>query len=333
MLPLVFNQFDYYLALLVKLVVFTYLVRYIISKIQHSKILPKNQLIGKVVVISGCDSGFGSAIALKMANDGFYVFAGCLDASKSDLDNNHQIQTLQMDVTSQDQMMQSVGRVEEFLKSNTGKYQLWAVIANAGLTASGHVEMAPMATFDRIVSVNICGSVRLFHSFLPVLRTQNNGGRLIAMCSFVVNLPTPGQAAYCCSKTGLSCFLDCLRLEIHRFGIKVCSIYPDAYSTPMVANLSQKHADVSKEMALKNELTFEAYGGHRAASKSVNFLAKVSSMARTDLTPVLDAVDHAATAVNPREKYFPINIGSHLLLCFVAWFPGVFQFACKILTP
>lgn len=53
-------------------VVLYYVARYI------WEFIPVGDLKNKVVFITGCDSGFGRLLAVKCANNGIPVFAGCL---------------------------------------------------------------------------------------------------------------------------------------------------------------------------------------------------------------------------------------------------------------
>ena len=49
-----------------------YLLRY------FWELLQLDSLENRAVFVTGCDSGFGRALAVKLANNGLPVFAGCL---------------------------------------------------------------------------------------------------------------------------------------------------------------------------------------------------------------------------------------------------------------
>lgn len=90
------------------------------------------------VLITGCDSGFGKEIAIRLATEGFVVFAGCLDkdlksckrsffassSSSGNNNNNHGpinnnnnliIKPLWMDVTKQDHIENAFRTINEWL--------------------------------------------------------------------------------------------------------------------------------------------------------------------------------------------------------------------------
>ncbi|KAL1421684.1 hypothetical protein MTO96_004068 [Rhipicephalus appendiculatus] len=56
-------------------------VSYCLSGIVWKKLFVKQLPVdGKAVLITGCDSGFGHALATRLSRDGFVVFAGCIDS-------------------------------------------------------------------------------------------------------------------------------------------------------------------------------------------------------------------------------------------------------------
>lgn len=60
--------------------------------------------IGKAILITGCDTGIGSRLALKLDRIGFHVYAGCLQPNSDDANRlkelgSSNITILKMDVT------------------------------------------------------------------------------------------------------------------------------------------------------------------------------------------------------------------------------------------
>lgn len=49
------------------------------------------QVEGKAVLVTGCDKGFGHALAKQLHAKGFTVFAGCLLAVSSNIDQNSSV--------------------------------------------------------------------------------------------------------------------------------------------------------------------------------------------------------------------------------------------------
>ena len=62
-------------------------------------------------------------------------------------------------------------------KMNEKGTKLWAVITNAGLSTFGEVEWIPMDVQERILNINVLGTIRTVKVALPLLR--KSGGRVI----------------------------------------------------------------------------------------------------------------------------------------------------------
>lgn len=102
---------------------------------------------GKAVLITGCDSRIGSALARYLDEQGFTVFAGFQDI-ETDLANelkevcSARTHILQLDVTSEtDVLAASLYAVDHFPDYTTPG--LWAVIHCAQWVALGEIEWVP----------------------------------------------------------------------------------------------------------------------------------------------------------------------------------------------
>ncbi|KAK8763983.1 hypothetical protein V5799_033412 [Amblyomma americanum] len=76
---------------------------------------------GKAVLVTGCDTGFGHHAAKRFAQDGFTVFAGCLNAASDgakELATRANVHVLQLDITSDDQVYKALDEVKKSLGSN-----------------------------------------------------------------------------------------------------------------------------------------------------------------------------------------------------------------------
>ena len=133
------------------------------------------------VLITGCDTGFGHQLAIKLDKLGFTVFAGCLhsdsDGAKSLAQLSNKIHVIQMNVTSSDE----VSRAMDFVMSKSG-VQLWALVNNAGV---GHAAFAEWGNdvedVERLMQVNLYGLIRVTKMFLPILRQSK--GRVVNVAS------------------------------------------------------------------------------------------------------------------------------------------------------
>ncbi|KAK7096014.1 estradiol 17-beta-dehydrogenase 2-like [Littorina saxatilis] len=115
---------------------------------------------GRVVLITGCDTGIGHESAVAAAQRGLTVVAGCLNKDSegaSRLAAIKRVHVLQLDITSDDSIQAALEEVTK-LCDDKG---LWAVVNNAGFNRQGPVELMSMDTF-RLTSCcsALCASPR-----------------------------------------------------------------------------------------------------------------------------------------------------------------------------
>ena len=109
------------------------------------------------------------------------------------------------------------------------------VIANAGIslgTLTEHEEDA--AAFREVHDINVMGLVHTFHPFIEAMRARGRG-TLAGIASVAGVRGLPGASAYSSSKAAAINYLEALRLEMRRSGVKVSTICPGFIATPMTA--------------------------------------------------------------------------------------------------
>ncbi|XP_050726882.1 D-beta-hydroxybutyrate dehydrogenase, mitochondrial-like [Eriocheir sinensis] len=166
---------------------------------------------GKSVVVTGCDSGFGHALALHLHKLGFRVFAGCLDANGEGAaalkrHGSARLVVLQMDVTDQEQLAKAAQEVKKLLPEGEG---LWGLVNNAGLCTLGPIEWLPMKNFRKDPEVNVFGLIAATKTFLPLVRRGK--GRVVSVASVAGRVTAAYLSAYCASKYAVEGFNDVLR--------------------------------------------------------------------------------------------------------------------------
>ncbi|CAG2118936.1 unnamed protein product, partial [Medioppia subpectinata] len=118
----------------------------------------------KAVIITGCDSGFGNALAFRLNSMGFRVYACVLDTNSTgaqDLSNKCQFKDeiciVRMDVT----IDEDINRCHEFVVADlqTSNRVLWSVVNNAGVLTYGHLEWGAFDDFVKVYDVNVFGVV------------------------------------------------------------------------------------------------------------------------------------------------------------------------------
>lgn len=109
------------------------------------------------------------------------------------------------------------------------------VIANAGVSLGTLTEYAEdVEAFQDVMDINVMGMVKTFQPFVAPMR-QAGHGALVGIASVAGYRGLPGAAAYSASKAAAIVYLESLRVELMRSGVKVVTVCPGFVATPMTA--------------------------------------------------------------------------------------------------
>jgi NAD(P)-dependent dehydrogenase (short-subunit alcohol dehydrogenase family) len=103
-----------------------------------------------------------------------------------------------------------------------------AVVCAAGIDACGDLLEVDADAWDRVVAVNLLGTVAVVRAALPFL--ERSRGRVVTVASTLGLRALPAASAYCASKFGVVGFTRALALEAgERFGVTM--LVPGGMST------------------------------------------------------------------------------------------------------
>lgn len=253
---------------------------------------------GKYVLITGCDTGFGHALAIRLDRQNFHVFAGVYSAEnqnalKSQLSTRATV--LPLDITKQEDIDSAYDVIS---KTTT---TLHALVNNAGVSMGGNIDWTSMEVFHRMMNVNFFGHVAMTKKFLPLLITRRYS-RVVNVCSMCGFISLPGSSAYCASKFALESFSDCLRREMAPWNLHVSAIEPGTMRTPMAERVEQMITDMWFESPIETrERWGEAFFNH-SLQRVIHspFIRYAESPEK-----VLRAIEHAVMSSTPRIRYRP----------------------------
>jgi NAD(P)-dependent dehydrogenase (short-subunit alcohol dehydrogenase family) len=190
---------------------------------------PRTSLTGQIVVVTGAARGVGELLARKAAARGARPVLVGLEpdelrrvADAIGPGTGH----WRADVTDRTAMDQVAAEIKE----RYGRVD--AVVANAGVATGGPFLDNDPADFERVIQVNLLGSVNTARAFLPALLESR--GYLLQIASLAALTPAPWMAAYCTSKSGVEAFAHCLRAEVAHKGVRVGVGYLSWTDTDMV---------------------------------------------------------------------------------------------------
>lgn len=173
----------------------------------------------EVVLITGCGSGIGKALAQAFHREGVTV---CATARRIDTMKDlaqEGIQTLALDVTQADDIQRVLATL-----TSTGR-QVGALVNNAGYGAMGPLLDVPPEEWQRQFDVNVFAPMALTRAVLPGMIARQRG-TVVNISSVSGVMPTPFAGAYCASKAALNAASDALRMELRPLGIDVVIVQP-----------------------------------------------------------------------------------------------------------
>ena len=200
-----------------------------------------NNIKGKVVVITGASSGLGEATVRKLAAEGARLVIGArrLDrlqalAAELGLGDAAAVQT---DVRSFEQVKHLV----DHAVATHGRIDV--ILNNAGLMPHSLLERGKVEDWDRMIDVNLKGTLYGIGAALPHMKAQKSG-HIINVSSVAGHKLFGGSAVYSATKFAVRALSEGLRQEMAPHNIRTTIISPGAVKTELLDHISE--TDVQK---------------------------------------------------------------------------------------
>jgi short-subunit dehydrogenase len=229
-----------------------------------------------VVLITGCGSGIGKALARAFHRKGHVV---CATARRLETMSDLQaegIKTLPLDVTK----AEAIEAVLAQLRAQ--QLRVGMLINNAGYGAMGPLLDVPPSEWQRQFDVNVFAPMALTRAVLPGMIACRRGA-IVNISSVSGVMTTPFAGPYCASKAAVNAMTDALRMEVGPLGIRVFTVQPGGIQSSFGDNAaSQVHMAPDSPyqavrdgvMARANESQSEAMPAQVFADKLVALLAQ-----------------------------------------------------------
>jgi 3-oxoacyl-[acyl-carrier protein] reductase len=190
----------------------------------------------KIALITGASRGLGAAIALRLAREGYEIWANYHSNHEAANRLKEKIETiggkcrlLPFDVTNEAQ-------VAEALASLTEKQTPDVLVNNAGFNKDTLMMWMKTEEWRSVLDVSLNG---FFHVTKMVLlgMLKRKSGRIINVVSTAGQSGLPGQVNYSAAKAGLIGATKALAQEVVRKGVLVNAVAPGFIETDMTARL------------------------------------------------------------------------------------------------
>ena len=107
--------------------------------------------------------------------------------------------------------------------------------ANAGLYIGGDLVDAQTDAIDRMLTLNVNVVMKNVRDVLPHM-IERGSGDIVVTSSLAAHFPTPWEPVYASSKWAINCFVQTVRRQVFRHGIRVGSISPGPVVTALIAD-------------------------------------------------------------------------------------------------
>lgn len=229
------------------------------------------QLTDKIAVVTGAASGIGLATATAFAELGAVVWLTDVNADGGEAaatrirDAGGRAVFHPLDVTN-------LSEAEALVESVRGEHGRLDIVANvAGWDVIGPFMDSDPAVWERLVSLNLLGPVRVCRAAVPLL-AASGGGAIVNVASDAGRVGSSGETVYAGAKGGVIAFTKSLAREVVRHGIRVNCVCPGPTDTPLLATLPD-----NLRQALEKSIPMRRVGRPSEIADAIAFFASERS--------------------------------------------------------
>jgi NAD(P)-dependent dehydrogenase (short-subunit alcohol dehydrogenase family) len=243
-----------------------------------------SKLEGKVVVITGGNSGIGLATAQRFATEGAYIFItgrrqSELDAAVKQIGKNSAT-GVQGDVSN----LADLDRLYATVKEQKGHIDI--LFANAGVGELVPLGAITEAHFDKTLRINVKGLLFTVQKALPLIQ---DGGSIILNASINASKGFETSSVYSATKAAIRSFARTWTVELKHRKIRVNAISPGPIDTPGFNGLAQSQEQLDQlKTSFVSTVPMGRMGNPDEVAKAASFLASDDSSYVTGIELFVD---------------------------------------------
>lgn len=210
----------------------------------------------KVVVITGASSGLGAETARYLTRLGAKVVIGArridrLEALAEELHLPPEA-IVQTDVTDRTQVQALIDHAV------TAFGRIDVLLNNAGLMPSSRLDKQRYDDWDRMIDVNIKGTLYGIGAALPHMQAQNSG-QIINVSSVAGHKVGPGDSVYSGTKWAVRAISEGLRQEVKDHNIRTTIVSPGAVATELTDGVPDSEVKAGLDAVYADALPANAF--------------------------------------------------------------------------
>lgn len=197
----------------------------------------------RTVLITGCSTGIGHALALAFHDRGLQVLATARrPEALADL-HARGMRCYALDVNSAD------SRAALMADLARDGLAVDVLVNNAGYGAMGPLAEMPQSVLRQQFETNVFALVAMTQLVVPDM-ARRGSGCVVNIGSVSGVLPTPFSGAYCATKAAVHALSDAMRVELAPLGIRVMIVQPGGIQSQFGATASQGVAERGEQLSL-----------------------------------------------------------------------------------
>ena len=200
-------------------------------------------LQGKVALVTGAASGIGLATTRALIGQGVRVVMADRDGAALDRLAGELGEAATPQVTDLLDADSCDAMVPEAL-AKAGRIDI--LHCNAGTYIGGDLTETDAATIDRMLNLNVNAVMKNVHAVIPHM-TEQGGGDIIVTCSVAGYFPVPWEPVYSASKWAITCFVQTMRRQLNKKGIRVGQVSPGPVISALLADWPEENLRKAKE--------------------------------------------------------------------------------------